>query len=368
MKVALLSPFKAAIREPFSGGTHAFIHRLSVDLVGRGHDVVCYAPEGSEIPGAEVRSLGFLPSSVSLDPYQPNADLDASISAARQEQAIRQCWIEIASDESIDIVHNNSFSPTPLLCRVGPRTAVVHTMHAPFGAIKDLVYALGKVRHIIADAVVAVSNSQAGWWRRIYPETTAIWNGVPVSSLPSPCEHDGSLAFAGRIAPEKGLEDSVQVARRLGMRLDVFGPVDALHRDYFRQRIEPLMGDGVSYGGWLRQDELYLRLRAAQALLMPTRWAEPFGYAAVEAMCLGVPVVAYSRGAMPELVRAAGFGEIVAAGAVDELATAAALVADVDHRELAARAREVFSQDRSTDLYLETYDKALKKKRDGVRV
>lgn len=366
MKIALLSPFKSAIREPFTGGTNAFIHRLSADLASRGHEVICYAPEGSEIPGVHVRSMGVAPCSVSTDSHETDADQANDVPvASRQEQAIRRCLMEIAADRSIDIVHNNSFSPTPMLCRLGPRTAAVHTMHTPFGLVRELVYALRRVHDIRSDEVVAVSGSQASWWRQVCRDTTTIWNGVPIDPLPDPREHEGTLAFVGRLAPEKGLEDCIQVARLLGVRLDVYGPIDSVHREYFRQSIKPLLTDGASYCGWLRQDELYMKVRGAQALLMPTKWQEPFGYAAVESMCLGVPVVAYSRGALPELVHAVGVGQVVAPNAIDKLAEAATSVGGINREELARKARALFSQNRSTDQYLEAYERAIAKKQQA---
>jgi len=41
-------------------------------------------------------------------------------------------------------------------------------------------------------------------------------------------------------------------------------------------------------------------LRRARALLMPSRWQEPFGIAGLEALSLGVPVVAWDSGGIRE--------------------------------------------------------------------
>ena len=60
MKVALLSPFGYPIAEPFAGGTEAFLFRLATGLLKRGVEVVCYACEGSDIPGAEIRTCGVV--------------------------------------------------------------------------------------------------------------------------------------------------------------------------------------------------------------------------------------------------------------------------------------------------------------------
>jgi len=58
VKIALLSPFFQPVVEPFVGGTEAFVAHFAMALKQQGIDVVCYACEGSAIPGVEIRTLG----------------------------------------------------------------------------------------------------------------------------------------------------------------------------------------------------------------------------------------------------------------------------------------------------------------------
>src|SRR5581483_11775949 len=102
---------------------------------------------------------------------------------------------------------------------------------------------------------------------------------------------------------EKAPHLAVEVARRLGQRLVMAGKVDWRDEPYFRRVMEPLIdGDTVVFTGEAdaqRKRELY---RHARALLLPLQWEEPFGLVMIEAMACGTPVIAFPRGAAPELI------------------------------------------------------------------
>ncbi len=82
MRVALLSPFIHPIRDPFVGGTEASIYRLATGLSRQGVSVVCYACEGSVIPGVEIRTCGVAASALAY-PHEPNEMSGEEILAIR---------------------------------------------------------------------------------------------------------------------------------------------------------------------------------------------------------------------------------------------------------------------------------------------
>jgi glycosyltransferase involved in cell wall biosynthesis len=121
------------------------------------------------------------------------------------------------------------------------------------------------------------------------------------------------VLVAGRLAPEKGIDDAIAAGRREGLPLVVAGAGPELHR------LERLAeGADVSFTGALAPAQLRELRRGAALAAMPSRSAETFGLAAAEAMADGVPVVATRIGALPELVDEVGLvppGDVVALGA-----------------------------------------------------
>ena len=162
----------------------------------------------------------------------------------------------------------------------------------------------------------------------------------------------------GRIHPDKGIADAVEIARRADRRLVICGIVqDAA---YFAERIEPhIDGDRVVYRGSVGPEERAEVLATAAVLLHPIHFDEPFGLSVVEAMASGTPVVAYRRGSMPEIIDEGITG--FAVDGVDEAVAAVPRAGALDRSlvQERARARERFGIDRMVDAYLDLYRNVL---------
>ena len=187
------------------------------------------------------------------------------------------------------------------------------------------------------------------------PELTyraTVYHGVDLDVLPYSARAGDDLVILGRIHPDKGTADAIDIARRAGRRLRIAGIVqdDA----YFRHEVEPhIDGDRVVYLGSVGPAERAEVLGGALALLHPISFAEPFGLAVVEAMAVGTPVIAYPRGAMPEIVDHQVTGFLVS----DPAAAAAAvdLAATLDRHRIRRVAEHRFSAARMAEDYLAVY-------------
>ena len=128
----------------------------------------------------------------------------------------------------------------------------------------------------------------------------------------SPVAKGDYLAFLGRVAPEKGVDRAIEIARRTGLPLRIAAKVDPADRDYFEARILPLLdAPGVQFVGEISEAEKSDFLGGALALLFPISWPEPFGLVMIEAMACGTPVIAFNQGAVPEVIRDGKTGFIV---------------------------------------------------------
>jgi glycosyltransferase involved in cell wall biosynthesis len=134
---------------------------------------------------------------------------------------------------------------------------------------------------------------------------------VDLDTRGSAVEPDGPpcVLFVGRLVEAKGPLDAVAAWRQSGVALPLVvagtGPLR-----------EPMEAAGAEVRGWVDHARLPHLLRRARALLMPSRWQEPFGIAGLEALAFGVPVVAWDSGGMREWHQ----GPLVAWGDVAGLA------------------------------------------------
>jgi len=108
-------------------------------------------------------------------------------------------------------------------------------------------------------------------------------------------EPDGPpcVLFVGRLVEAKGPLDAVAAWRQSGVAL----PLVVAGTGPLRAQVEAA---GAAVLGWVAHERLPRLLRRARALLMPSRWQEPFGIAGLEALSFGVPVVAWDSGGMRE--------------------------------------------------------------------
>jgi glycosyltransferase involved in cell wall biosynthesis len=179
-----------------------------------------------------------------------------------------------------------------------------------------------------------------------------IHHGIDLGTVAFSPSSGDDLLILGRIHPDKGTAEAIEIARLAGRRLTIAGPVQ--DQCYFSERVEPYVdGDRVRYLGSVGPERRSEILGSAAALLHPIAFAEPFGLSVVEAMAAGTPVIAFPRGSMPEVVDDAVTGFLVP----DVAAAAAAIepAAALDRAEIRRVAERRFSADRMVDDYLALY-------------
>jgi glycosyltransferase involved in cell wall biosynthesis len=180
-----------------------------------------------------------------------------------------------------------------------------------------------------------------------------VYHGVDLAELPFDAAGGEALVCFGRIHPDKGTREAIEIAAAAGRRLVLCGIVQ--DERYWAEQVEPHVdGDHVVYLGSVGPQERAAVLGGAAALLHPIAFAEPFGLSVVESMICGTPVVAFRRGSMAEVVDEGVTGCLVetVAEAVPAVARATAL----DRAACRARAALRFSAERMVDDYLRVYE------------
>jgi glycosyltransferase involved in cell wall biosynthesis len=179
-------------------------------------------------------------------------------------------------------------------------------------------------------------------------------HGLPASLLSPRFADGGYLAFLGRISPEKGPVAAIRIAVESGWPLKIAAKVDKVDQVYFEEEVEPLLGaPGVEFIGEITEAQKSDFLGGAAALLFPIDWPEPFGLVMIEAMACGTPVIAFDRGAVPEVVEDGVTGFIV--DGVDQAVEAIGRLPTLDRATIRRSFERRFTSQRMAEDYLALY-------------
>jgi glycosyltransferase involved in cell wall biosynthesis len=356
MKVAIIAPLVSAIREPQGGGSQAFVSDLARGLAGRGHDAHVYAATGSRIPGATVIDTGVDPGFLAATLYRAcgtgAGDTPDDTAAAAAASAFAGVYARV-SESRYDIVHNHAFDAPAIGLASALNAAVVHTLHLPPDAAVAAALRAA-ARQARPPTVAGVSAFQAAAWSRAVRIDAILPPYVPTRAIPWSAAAGRGAVFAGRLSPEKGAAEAIDIAQAAGIAIDVYG--DAYDVRYARAQIDPRReSPGVTVHGGVARTSLWAAMARAAVVVCPARWDEPFGMAAAEAQACGTPVVAFNRGGLGEMIADGVTGFLVAP---DDIRGAAEFVrgaAEISRPACRAHAESHLDLERSLDAHEQLY-------------
>ncbi|HLW17062.1 MAG TPA: glycosyltransferase family 4 protein [Actinomycetota bacterium] len=337
MKIAQIAPPWIAVPPPGYGGIEWVVALLADELAARGHDVTLFASGGS-VTKAKLDSV--------FDPAPgPTKIGDTYLEVLHAFHAY-----EHAGD--FDVIHDHS-GMVGLAIAAHAGIKVVHTVHGPLvdEALRWYRMVTGRV------TFVAISDSQMkpgpdlSWAGRVY-------NGIPVERYPFREDKEDFLLFVGRVNREKGPEVAVEVAKRAGARLVMAVAIkEKFEQEYWDVNVAPALTGNEEILGEITVEEKADLMARARAVLFPIQWEEPFGLVMAEANACGTPVLAFPRGAAPEVIADGETGFLCAD--VNEMAEAVARVGEIDPHACRARVEKMFSAPAMTAGYEDVYRKVL---------
>jgi glycosyltransferase involved in cell wall biosynthesis len=333
MRIALLGPIAWRTPPEHYGPWETITGLLADGLAARGVDVTLFATLDSR-------------TAAELDGVSPSGYATDDSRDGRIWEALHVAHAFARSAE-FDLVHNH-LDWLPLAFSTACQAPLVTTIHG-FSDRRILpAYAAAD------SAYVSISDADR------VPELdycATVLHGIDLGRFAFSSTAGEDLVILGRISPDKGTAEAVEIARRCGRRLLIAGPVQ--DEDYFADQVRPHVDDDrVCYLGSVGPERRSELLGSAAALLHPIAFAEPFGLAVVEAMATGTPVVAYARGAMPEVVDEGVTGYLVrdVVGAVAAVDRALGL----DRAKVRRVAEDRFSAGRMVSDYLAVYESLLR--------
>ncbi|WP_411104700.1 glycosyltransferase [Streptomyces sp. cmx-4-9] len=351
MRVALIASARFPIAEPFAGGLEAHTWALAHALTRRGHHVELFAAPGSD-PELAARELP-----VHRVELSAAARSDASMPSAAwmaEHHAYLGLMLDLARDgeQRFDVVHNNSLHHLPVAMAPALRVPVVTTLHTPPTPWLESAILTGPGSPV---TFTAVSRFTAAAWRPTVPAARVVRNGID-TGVWKPGEGGGDLVWSGRLVPEKAPHLAILAAREAGVPLRLAGPVP--DGRYFREQVEPLLGEGARYVGHLDRRGLAELLGTAAAALVTPGWDEPYGLVVAEALACGTPVCGFDRGALSEILTP-DCGLLAPPGDVKALAALIPQAMGLDRRAARRRAEQFCCLDRMADAYTALYEEVM---------
>jgi glycosyltransferase involved in cell wall biosynthesis/GT2 family glycosyltransferase len=375
-----------------TGGADRQCLALAKALREQGHEVAFLSSTSPE--NLEDRGI-FIPASVT------HATRDALPPSQQAETAVRAFWNRDAAlamkrllrEFRPDIVHAHKLYPqlsvAPILVAHRRGVPIVQTLHdyefmaanpldatgarfdrrelrISYRTLNTATFLVRRRTHVsVVDEWIAVSDFVAKTYERHGIRSTVIPNfaDMDVTSAPRPWPDRTGIAFLGALTEEKGVLDVLRLARELGDVQVIVGG---------RGYLEPLVAreaaqlPNVDFRGLLDPTDATELIRSSRIVVVPSRWQEPGGLVALEAMAAGTPIVAYRRGGLQEYVSVSGGGLVVDPSPQALVTACRSLLGDEDLWERCSSsgveaAKTHFSRAEHTAAVLEVYRRAMRK-------
>ena len=334
MKIAMLAPIAWRTPPRSYGPWERVVSLLTEGLVSRGIDVTLFAT-GDSITQAR---LDY----VCPFPYEENPQIDAKVWEAMHiahlfEQA-----------NQFDLIHNH-YDFLPLVFSRLTSTPMVTTIHG-FSSSKIL-----PVYRAYQDSSYYISISNADRSPDLRYLAT-VYHGIQLDEFTYRDRPGEYLLYFGRIHPDKGTREAIDIARLSGHRLLMAGNIQ--DKEYFNRQVAPHIDNKqVVYLGTVGPAQRNDLLGNALALLHPIHFKEPFGLSVIEAMACGTPVIAFNKGSMPEVIVHQQTGFLV--DNVEEACESVARLSKIDRWQCRQWVAGHFCVERMVEDYLQIYQSIL---------
>jgi len=333
-----------------AGGVEMSALQVAEELAIRGHSITALYQE----PGSHLERWGELATALVKVPSFACTAGTVLPDLPRLSPAIRAA---VAAQPDVVYVNRAEHMVWGVLAaRTARARLVVHLRtHLPFPGVRWI----GK----LADHYLAVSHSVRHRWidAGLSPDrVTVVHNGIepdlyPFGGLDHRFLSRSKLGipsagfvvlYYGRISPEKGVDtllrawDRMNSGREIDNRLIIMGDPGDNQQAAYAAAIRKAHPRGII---WLPMDQNVIpALHAADVVVLPAHWQEPFGRVVIEAMCTGRPVVATRVGGIPEILTGEFARYLVDPDDTDALASQLDCLEQwrADDPDLARRARD----------------------------
>ncbi len=310
------------------GGVELTTISLIKGLVSLGHELILLAPDGSSLPpdclGVDLQLVSGID-----QPSWQHQDHSAPLNIPL-EGVLPKLWEKaLLLGKNSDAVLNFGYDWLPIWLTSYVDAELFHLIS--MGGVSQIMQNLIRDISLTHHSRLAFHTQSQALDYELTELPTIVGNGFDLDKYQFQPNKGGPLGWAGRISPEKGLEDAVSVAAAFKEKLLVWGFVED---PSYASEIEKLAPPGtINWRGFLHTEEFQKELGKCRALINTPKWNEAYGNVVVEAMACGVPVVAYGRGGPGELVNSGETGWLVSPDDIAGLIEGISRVGEIDRKK-----------------------------------
>jgi glycosyltransferase involved in cell wall biosynthesis len=324
MKIAIVSRLDKEIKENTQSGISAFLYSYVPALARRKSisSIDVYGVGKSYFDNPKINFINLL--DVDIKTFLQKKEITSVLNNYPTNILREHSLFDLSakaftylSRTKYDIIHDNSASPLFYIMSELSNTPIVTTLHtSSFSEVIYLPYMLNCINNI-NHSFVSISLNQ----KKLFQSNTiaikipyTILHGIDVDS------HKYSLStkqecptlWIGRLqkTDDKGVDIAIEIIKKIQKKLTIVGVIK--DKEYFDTEIATKLNENITYidGDISLKEKNYLYQNASM-LLYPLKWEEPFGLVFLEAMAAGTPIIAFARGAVPEIIKDGITGFIV---------------------------------------------------------
>ncbi|MEH2078526.1 MAG: glycosyltransferase family 4 protein [Nostoc sp.] len=351
-KLLLISTPMGALGSGLGGGVELTLSNLAIEMLRRGHQLEIVAPQGSVSNSLPIKEIS---GELIQIPAQNQSRSDPIL--LHKNSVLANMWDyarQVQAD--YDLIVNFAYDWLPLYLTPFFNTPIAHFIS--MGSLTDVMDEIIEQVAINFPGTIGVHSQTQAATFTFAQRCICLLNGLDLSIYKFCPEPTQSLAWVGRIAPEKGLEDAVAAGEITGITLKIFG----LKQDisYWEKICQKYPNAPIEYVGFLSTVELQEKLGQCRSLLVTPRWVEAFGNVAIEALACGVPLIAYRRGGLTEIVQEGKTGFLVEPDSVQGLVEAIKHLDELDRQACRQQAETLYSLEAMGDRVEQWFQKILK--------
>lgn len=339
MKIAHVVPVLAATPPLKYGGIERIAAQLAEYQAKQGNQVTVFCAGGSTIEHPNIETVFMSPYPTLQNPSVHNKfEIHQFLSVISRQSEFDIIHFHFEPIISNFVINNIEFNLLNYL-----KTPFINTFHNMTNIPKHIEY-YEKHTELYDLYCNFVSRSQQSPLKQLFKNSRVIYNSVPVEQFKFNPQPQGYFAFIGRIIPEKGIVEAIEIAKKSGRKLIIAAKTDKEDLEYLNTELKDLVdGEQIQFIGEVDHAGKVELLSNASAMLFPIKLAESFGLVMAESLACGTPVVAFNVASVPEIIEDSVTG--ILGDTVEELVGKLPTLPSIDRRKCREVAKTRFSNE-----------------------